>query len=128
MTPEELIQKQYDYEQEFKSFPNNFYIRRMSFCSHCNGRGYYGVGERLSFSALCAYCSGHGWSHTTCSMAFGRGLNSDSTDMNPYSSYEEYPEFAEFKAGQGRAWQIQVFRIQSNFGIVSDVNDSGGSL
>ncbi|EGW21227.1 hypothetical protein Mettu_4392 [Methylobacter tundripaludum SV96] len=81
--------KQDDYEAIASTFADRHYIRAMEFCRTCNGSG-------------CNACSGHGWRHTSVSIAFGRGLNSMITDSNPYKKETAFNEMMAW----GRGYKI----------------------
>jgi len=86
---EEAQRRQDEFEQISQSFADRHFLRGMQYCT-CNARG-------------CVRCSGHGWRHTSQSIAFGRGLNSMATDMNPYdqAQFSEWMEWGKgFKSRQ----------------------------
>lgn len=107
-TDEQLIQKQAHYEAIFNCWPDTDYIRHMSFCLRCAGSG-------------CPFCSLRGWLHTPQSMAFGLGLNSPMTTINPFDPVEENRKFLAFQNGKITRSRGHVVNIRKMFGI--DSND-----
>ena len=97
---EDAQRRQNEYEQLSLSFRDRHYVRGMAYCS-CIGRG-------------CAHCSGHGWRHTRESIAFGRGLNSVATDMNPYDQ-AQFSEWVEWGKGFKSRQLSEGARIRALF-------------
>jgi hypothetical protein len=82
----EAQQRQNDYEAIFQAFEDRHYIRGMVFCMACGASG-------------CVRCSGHGWRHTSVSIAFGQGLNAMITDSNPYKKETAFQEMMAWGKG-----------------------------